>query len=162
MDPESAAGPQDISEAIKRGENSRQGPDDAAALLYAVADELARVHRLSLDLQALFSRAIAGMDARADVIHEAQGLDRLSQTLENLSRLLHVVSQAHPRQPTERQIDECLTLQDLQSRLCGGLGELPPVALSAVARDASDGRSVAGPAPKAGRCTAESGEISWL
>jgi len=140
----------------------RADPGNVAGMLSGVAQELVRAHLLSLELQELFSRAVSGMDAGPDAIREAQGLDQLSQTLENLARLLHVIAKAHPRPICTRQMEECLTLRDLRQRLGVGAGEPRQVSGPEPAGASSHGGCLPIATSGAERCTSESGEISWL
>lgn len=115
--PVDMAGTADAGRATGEVQDTEGTPSDAASLLQRIAAELVRAHGLSLDLQAVFSRALGQVDAQPDLIRDAQDLDRLSQILENLARLLASMAAAHPEAPNPAQIERCLTLQDLQARL---------------------------------------------
>jgi hypothetical protein len=148
--------------STRNSEGPGGDPDHAAALLSCVAEEVGRAHRLSLGLQELFSRAFGEVDARADVIQDAQGLDRLSQTLENLARVLQLISATHPQPPCQRQIEECLTLEELRLHLGRGVTSPPPALRAGSTNSYSGGRDGAISTPDAEGCTVENGEISWL
>lgn len=137
---------------------------EAAELLQGVADELERAHRLSLDLQGVFSRSLGEMAAHPELIRDAQDLDRLSQIIENLARLLHLIAESHPAAPRQGQVEACLTLEALETRLAGSQGRCP-----AVSPERSDALpSAEGSAAQAradrrqGLSSHAEGDISWL
>jgi hypothetical protein len=137
---------------------------EAAGLLHGVAAELERAHRLSLDLQGVFSRCLVQMDARADLIRDAQDLDRLSQILENLARLLHLIAGSHPVAPLRFQVEECLTLKDLEARLSARTGRSPPASpeRSDARQSEEPSAAIAGADHESAQNTGAEGDISWL
>jgi hypothetical protein len=128
-----------------------------------VSAELAGIHALSLDLQNVFSRSLDHGHPRADLIEDAQGFDRLSQILDNLSRLLEMMAARHPGAPTVAEVGDCLTLHDLRARL---VGPAAPSSFGPEGGGATPGRAdhmeERRPPGDRERPAADTGDISWL
>ena len=136
---------------------------DPADVMRRVSMELAGVHALSLDLQEVLSRALDQGHARADLMQDAQGFDRLSQILDNLSRLLAMMAARHPEAPTAARVGDCLTLHDLRARLAGPADPSSPGLETGRATPGRPNRTEGRrPAGDRERPAADSGDISWL
>lgn len=90
-------------------------------LISRIADEIDQASQDCLKLQ-IASSVILEKAANSDVIsefHMLQDLDRLHQTLQDLAKLVHKLSEHVELPSTEAELETILTLQSLRSRLFG-------------------------------------------
>ena len=96
-------------------------PGDAeqrlTSILRTLAEELARQHRVALDLQETVSCMVMAERLRNTDIAKIQKLDSLSQSLENLWRVTDIIATRPAASLTIQDITDAVTLGELRARL---------------------------------------------
>ncbi len=92
---------------------------DLATLLARVGTELAALTALAQDLQFALSDCAPNPPAAADTLAGLQSVDRITQTLSDLSRLIAALSDgpAQHGQPPGAELADMVVLRDLAARL---------------------------------------------
>jgi len=125
------------------------------SILRTVAEELARQHRVALDVQETVSSLIMAERLRNTDIAKIQKLDSLSQALENLWRVTDIIATRPAASVTIRDITDAVTLGELRERLAAHAAPPGDMAVPRAQSGARDPRAHTD--PDGSDC-----DVSWL